>query len=76
MFVGIAILEILISTLGAAPIESRLNKQKKGLKSDLTQQTKILIKNKIDEIGTLEQKEFDNLVLTIRHLRDILYKEE
>jgi len=76
MFVGIAILGILISTLGAALIESRLNKQKKESKSDLTQQTKILIKNKIDEIDTLEQKEFDNLILTIIHLRDIVYKEE
>ena len=44
IFVVIAMLGILISNLGADLIKSRLNKQKKGLKSDSTQQTKILIK--------------------------------
>jgi hypothetical protein len=44
IFVVIAMLGILISTLGAALLKSRLNKQKKGLKSDSTQQTTILIK--------------------------------
>ena len=73
IFVVISMLGILISTLGAALIKSRLNKQKKGLKSDSTQQPKILIEKQNRWNWYLEQKEYDNLILTVRHLRDILY---
>lgn len=46
MFVGIAILGILISTLGAALLESKLKKSPLAF----SDQTKLVIKEKIDEL--------------------------
>jgi voltage-gated potassium channel len=77
MIVGIAILGILISTLGAGLIESRFARKdkKKTTEPSLTDETKILIKDKIDKIGDLNQEDFDNLMLTMKNLRNMLHKE-
>ena len=77
MIVGIAILGVLISTLGAGLIESRFRREdkKKTIEPSLTDETKILIKDKIDKIGDLNQEDFDNLLLTIKNLRNMLHKE-
>jgi voltage-gated potassium channel len=66
MIVGTAILGILISTLGTGLIESRFMKEeksrgKKTIEPNLTDQTKMLIKNKIDRIEDISQDDFDNL---------------
>lgn len=76
MVVGIAILGVLISTLGAGLIESRfLRGDKKGDKKiaepSLADETKILIKTKIDKIGELNQEDFDNLIMIIKNLRNM-----
>lgn len=78
MVVGIAILGVLISTLGAGLIESRfLRGDKKGDKRtaepSLADETKNLIKNKIDRIGDLNQEDFDDLIFTIKNLRNMLH---
>ena len=74
MIIGIAILSILISTLGAGLIESRFKREdksrgKKTIEPSLTDQTKMLIKNKIDRIENISQDDFDNLMSTIKSLR-------
>lgn len=74
MIIGIAILGVLISTLGAGLMESRLRKEK-TIEPSLTDETKILIKGKIDRIGDLNQEDFDNLLLSMKSLRNMLYKE-
>jgi voltage-gated potassium channel len=75
MIVGIAILGVLISTLGAALIETRFKKEKRRrLEPSLTDETKILIKSKIDKIENLNQEDFDNLMVTIVNLRAMLHK--
>jgi voltage-gated potassium channel len=76
MVVGIAILGILISTLGAGLIESRFSKGSKDkdrMTADLSlaNGTKNLIKNNIDRIEVLSQEDFDNLMLTIKTLRNM-----
>jgi voltage-gated potassium channel len=67
MFVGIAILGILISTLGAALLESRLKKSPPAF----SDQTKLVIKEKIDELESLEEKDFEVLISTMRSIHDI-----
>jgi voltage-gated potassium channel len=77
MIVGIAILGVLISTLGAALIETRFKKEKRRrirLEPSITDETKILIKSKIDGMENLNEEDFDNLMATIRHLRVMLQK--
>ena len=73
MIIGIAILGILISTLGAGLIESRFRREdkKKTIEPSLTDETKILIKDKIDKIGDLNQdhlaassRSFDSSIAT------------
>lgn len=76
MVVGIAILGVLISTLGAGLIESRIstrdkNKDKKTAEPSLADETKNLIKSKIDKIGDLNQEDYDNLILGIDSLRNM-----
>jgi voltage-gated potassium channel len=77
MIIGIAILGVLISTLGAGLIESRFGREdkKKTIEPSITDQTKIVIKEKIDKIGEITQEDFDNLLLTMKSLRNMLYKE-
>ncbi len=78
MIGGIAILGILISTLGAGLIESRFRKEDKRGKStvepSLTDQTKMLIKGKIDRIEDISQDDFNNLMTTIKNLRNMSHE--
>jgi len=55
----------LISTLGAKLISRRLEKTHSGLIGE----AKTIIKEKIDIIEKLEQKDFDTLIAKIRTLR-------
>ena len=76
MIIRIAILGILISTLGAGLIGSRFKREdksrgKKTIEPSLTDQTKMLIKNKIDRIEDISQDDFDNLITAIRNLRNM-----
>ena len=76
MIIGIAILGVLISTLGAGLIESRFARQdksrvKKTIEPSLTDQTKVLIKNKIDRIEDISQDDFEHLITAIRNLRNM-----
>jgi voltage-gated potassium channel len=75
MVVGIAILGILISTLGAGLIESRFardkTKDKKTSEPSLAEETRNLIKNKIDKVAELNQEDFDNLISIIKNLRNM-----
>jgi voltage-gated potassium channel len=79
MIVGIAILGVLISTLGAELIETRFKEEntrrgKGKLEPSITDETKILIKTKIDGMENLNEEDFDNLMATIKHLRVMLHK--
>jgi hypothetical protein len=78
MIIRIAILGTLISTLGAGLIGSRFKREdksrgKKTIEPSLTDQTKMLIKNKIDRIEDISQDDFDNLMLTIKSLRNMFH---
>jgi voltage-gated potassium channel len=70
MFVGIAILGILISTLGAALLESRLRKSSLAF----SDQAKVAIKEKIDELEALDEKDFEVLIATMRSIHEIKSK--
>jgi hypothetical protein len=65
MFAGIGILGTFISTLGAKLISARLEKTSSGLAGE----AKTIIKEKIDIIEKLDQKDFDALIAMIRTLR-------
>jgi voltage-gated potassium channel len=76
MIIGIAILGVLISTLGAGLIESRFTREgksrgKKTAEPSVVDETKILIKSKIDRIEDISQDDFDNLMTTIKNLRSM-----
>jgi voltage-gated potassium channel len=73
MFVGLAILGVFISTLGATIIERRLQRPQPRL---LAEETKTLIKHKIDGIGNLSQNDFEDLMLSIRNLRDMEVRKQ
>jgi voltage-gated potassium channel len=64
MVVGIAILGILISTLGAQLIESRIKSQSKKEENSI----KTLIKNKIDKLEGLQNEEIVTLLNLISNL--------
>ena len=75
MFVGLAILGVFVSTIGATIIESRLRKSQVH-KRLLADDTKGLIKSKIDEIEVLIQQDFNYLMISIGNLRDMLLRGE
>lgn len=64
MVIGIAILGILISTLGAQLIESRIRSQSKKEENSI----KTLIKNKIDKLEGLQNEEIVTLLNLISNL--------
>ena len=64
MVIGIAILGILISTLGAQLIESRIKSQSKKEENSI----KTLIKNKIDKLEGLQNEEIVTLLNLISNL--------
>ena len=73
MFIGLAILGVFISTLGATIIETRLKRPHSNL---LAEQTKTLIKHKIDGIENLTQDDFEDLMPSIRSLRDMKIRKQ
>ena len=73
MFVGLAILGVFISTIGASIIERRFQRPQPRL---LAEETKTLIKYKIDGIGNLTQNDFEDLMLSIRNLRDMEVRKQ
>jgi len=74
MFVGLAILGVFVSTIGAT-IESRLRKSQVH-KRLLADDRKGLIKSKIDEIEDLSPQDFNYLMISIGNLRDMLLRGE
>lgn len=71
MFVGISIIGVFISALGARLVGSRL-KKRETIESD----TKSLIIKKISEIERLEKHEVDLLVNMVKDLHDELYRKD
>lgn len=71
MIIGIAILGILISTLGAQLIESRIKRQSKKEENNI----KELIKNKIDKIEGLQSEEIVTLLNMISSLHGELNRD-
>lgn len=74
MFAGIGILATFITALGTKLIELRLNEPKKGKNvelqgEDLSTKTKELIKNQIEKVETLDQKDFDALISMLTSIR-------
>jgi voltage-gated potassium channel len=84
MVLGIASLGIFISTVGASLIESRLkekgevNKDNKQpyTKQGLADDTKLLIKNKIDDIENLTLEDVNTLTTMIMTLHSNLHKSQ
>ncbi len=64
MVIGIAILGILISTLGAQFIESRMNNQRRKEENNI----KVMIKDKIDNLEGLQSEEIVTLLNLISNL--------
>lgn len=71
MFVGISIIGVFISALGARLVGSRL-KKREPIESD----TKSLIINKISEIERLEKHEVDLLINMVKDLHDELHHKK
>lgn len=72
MLVGLAILGVFISTVGATIIERRLRRPQ----PKLAEETKVLIKQRIDGIENLTQDDFDDLMLSIKGLRDMASRKK
>jgi voltage-gated potassium channel len=72
MFAGLTIFGIFVSTAGAMMIESRLKKGHLGLLDE----SRLLIKDKIDRIEALTQEDFEDLMLSMRGLRNTLLQKE
>jgi voltage-gated potassium channel len=68
MIVGLAILGVFISTVGAAIIEKRLRRPHSNL---LSEETKTLIKYKINGIESLTLDDFEDLMLSTKNLREM-----
>jgi voltage-gated potassium channel len=66
MFAGIGILGTFISTVGAKLISEKLKKDVPTVRDD----TKRLIKEKINKIEVLNQKDFDLLIRMMKDLRE------
>jgi voltage-gated potassium channel len=74
MFAGIGILATFITALGAKLIELKLKALKRGeqvevVRDDLSTRTKELIKNQIEKVETLTQKDFDALLSMLTSIR-------
>ena len=66
MFAGIGILGTVISTVGAKLISEKLKKDVPTVRDD----TKRLIKQRINKIEVLDQKDFDLLIRMMKGLRE------
>jgi voltage-gated potassium channel len=74
MFAGIGILATFITALGSKLIELKLKEPKKGRKTeeisdDLSTRTKELIRNQMEKVETLDQKDFDTLISMLISIR-------
>jgi voltage-gated potassium channel len=74
MFAGIGILATFITALGSKLIELKLKEPTKGKKTevvsdDLSTRTKELIRNQIEKVETLDQKDFDTLISMLISIR-------
>ena len=74
MFAGIGILATFITALGTKLIELKLNEPKdrkkvEVVRDDLSTKTIELIKNQIEKVETLDQKDFDALISLLRCIR-------
>ena len=75
MFAGIGILATFITALGSKLIEFKLNqrsaKEKKIelIRNDLPTKTKELIKDQIERVETLDDKDFDALIAMLTKIR-------
>jgi voltage-gated potassium channel len=83
MILGMASLGIFISTIGVSLIESRLKEKGRGnddnnnyTKPRLADDTKLLIKNKIDDIENLTLEDVNTLMAMIMTLHSNLYKAQ
>lgn len=72
MFSGLTIFGVFISTVGTKMVESRLTKSRIGLMDE----TKSLIKNRIDIMEKLTCEDFDDLILSMKNLRSTLLEKE
>jgi voltage-gated potassium channel len=72
MIVGVAILGILISTLGAHLIESKIKSQRKSEENNI----KVLIKDKIDKLEGLQSEEIVTLLNLISNLHGELKRSD
>jgi hypothetical protein len=72
MFAGLTIFGVFVSTLGSTMIESRLKKRHLGLLDE----TRLLIKDKVDRLENLTHEDFSDLMLSIKSLRDALLQKE
>ena len=72
MFSGLTIFGFFISTIGSMMIESRLTKSRSGLMDE----TRSLIKNRIDIMEKLSREDFDDLILSMKNFRDTLIEKE
>ena len=74
MFAGIGILATFITALGSKLIELKLKEPTKGKKTeeisdDLSTRTNELIRNQIEKVETLDQKDFDTLISMLISIR-------
>jgi voltage-gated potassium channel len=72
MFAGLTIFGIFVSTAGAMLVESRLKKGHLGVLDE----SRLMIKDKIDRIEALTQEDFEDLMLSMRSLRNTLLQKE
>ena len=71
MFAGLTIFGFFISTVGSKMMESRFTKSRPGLMDE----TKSLIKNRIDIMEKLTYEDFDDLILSMKSLRNTLLEK-
>ena len=72
MFAGLTIFGFFISTVGTKMMESRFTKSRIGVMDE----TRSLIKNRIDIMEKLTCEDFDDLILSMKSLRNTLLEKE
>jgi hypothetical protein len=72
MFSGLTIFGIFISTIGTKMMEARLTKSQIGI----IDESRSLIKSRIDIIEKLTRDDFDDLILSMKNFRDTLLEKE
>jgi hypothetical protein len=72
MFSGLTIFGVFISTIGTQLMEARLTKSQIGI----IDESRSLIKSRIDIIEKLTRDDFDDLILSMKNFRDTLLEKE